>query len=111
VKQALGPQAELSVTYFEPADNRSLLVRLQNIVKTRQIEAEDYEAALQTVTAMRAVDPHEYRLLLDQGVLCARLDMAPVAIAALEAYIEKAPSDRDRHEAAMLLQQLKQALG
>lgn len=110
VKQALGPKAELSASYYEPAENRALLVRLQNIVKTRQIEAEDYEAALQTVTAMRAVDPDEYRLLLDQGVLCARLELIEVAIFALEAYIEKAPRDSDRHEAATLLQQLKQML-
>jgi regulator of sirC expression with transglutaminase-like and TPR domain len=111
VKRALGPKAELSATYYEPAENRALLVRLQNIIKTRQIEAEDYEGALQTVTAMRAVDPGEYRLLLDQGVLCARLDMVEVAIVALESYIEKAPQNRDRHEAATLLQQLKQTLG
>ena len=109
VKRALGPKAELSVSYYEPVSNRSVLVRLQNIIKTRQIEAEDYEGALQSVMAMRAVDPEEYRLLLDQGILCARLNATKEAVVALEQYIERAPASRnqDRHEAAMLLQQLK----
>ena len=112
VKRALGPKAELSVSYYGPATNRAILIRLQNIVKTRQIEAEDYEGALQSVLAMRAIDREEYRLLLDQGVLCARLGITAEAVAALEQYIERAPASRsrDRHEAAMLLQQLKTLL-
>lgn len=109
VKRALGKKAELSASYYEPVSRRAVLIRLQNIVKTRQIVAEDYEGALRSVLAMRAFDPQEYRLLLDQGVLCARLDMNTQAIAALEDYIVRVPKNRsrDRHEAAALLQQLK----
>lgn len=109
VKRALGKKAELSASYYEPVSRRAVLIRLQNIVKTRQIEAEDYESALCSVLAMRAFDPGEYRLLLDQGVLCARLGIKTQAVAALEDYIVRAPKNRprDRHEAAALLQQLK----
>ena len=111
VKRERGPQAELSATYYEPSSNRAILIRLQNTIKTRQIEVEDYDGALQSVLAMRALDPEEYRLLLDQGVLYARLGTTEAAIQALEQYIERAPRDRhqDRHEAAQLLQQLKEA--
>lgn len=109
VKRALGKKAELSASYYEPVPRRAVLIRLQNIVKTRQIEAEDYEGALRSVLAMRAFDPGEYRLLLDQGVLCTRLGMRTQAVAALEDYISRIPQNRarDRHEAAALLQQLK----
>lgn len=110
VKQSLGPQAELSATYYEPAENRTILIRLQNNIKLRRIEAEDYEGALNIVEAMRAIDPAEYRLLLDAGVLYARTNRLQKAIVALEDYIAKAPGDRDRHEAALLLQQLKETL-
>lgn len=112
IKRALGAKAELSASYYEPAAGRAILIRLQNIVKTRQIEAEDYDGALQSVLAMRAIDPGEYRLLLDQGVLCARLGLTVEAVQVLEQYIERAPvsRSRDRHEAAMLLQQLKTLL-
>ncbi|MBI2233901.1 MAG: transglutaminase family protein [Micavibrio aeruginosavorus] len=110
VKQSLGPNAELSTSYYEPADNRTILVRLQNNIKLRRIEAEDYEGALSVVQAMRAIDPEEYRLLLDAGVLCARTNRLQQAIVALEGYIAKAPGDRDRHEAALLLQQIQESL-
>jgi regulator of sirC expression with transglutaminase-like and TPR domain len=110
VKQALGPAAELSASYYEAADNRTILIRLQNNIKLRRIEAEDYDGALRIVNAMRAIDPAEYRLLLDQGVLAARTNRLQEAIEALETYIAKAPGDRDRQEAAVLLRQLKDSL-
>lgn len=110
VKKSLGPNAELSTTYYEPASNRTILVRLQNNIKLRRIEAEDYEGALRTVEGMRAIDPAEYRLLLDAGVLYARTNKLQSAIETLEAYIAKAPGDRDRAEAAVLLQQLRETL-
>lgn len=110
VKQSLGPEAELSSSYYEPAGNRTILVRLQNNIKLRRIEAEDYEGALSAVQAMRAIDPEEYRLLLDAGVLCARTNRLQQAIVALEGYIARAPGDRDRHEAALLLRQIQESL-
>ena len=111
LKRALGPNAELSAQYYEPASNRAILIRLQNNIKIRQIESEDYEGALLTVEAMRALDPDEYRLLLDAGVLYARTRQLEAAIRTLESYITLAPDERDRHDAAMLLQQIRQLLG
>ncbi len=110
VKKAHGEHAELSAQYFEPASNKDILIRLQNNIKFRQIEAEDYSGALKTVELMRLVDPAEYRLLLDAGVLYARTDQPKSAIEALEGYIAVAPHDQDRHEAALLLQDLRISL-
>lgn len=110
VKKNLGEKAELLAQYFLPISNREILIRLQNTVKSRQIEMEDYEGALRTVESMRQVDPGEYRLLLDAGVLYARTNQLEAAIAALEDYIKKAPNDRDRHDAALFLQQIKDQL-
>lgn len=110
VKHALGDKAELSATYFEPAGNREILIRLQNNIKFRQIEIEDYTGALKTVEIMRLVAPSEYRLLLDAGVLYARTHQTQAAIDVLEDYIKQAPYDRDRHEAALLLRQLKESI-
>lgn len=110
VKKTLGPGAELSADYYEAADNRTILIRLQNNIKLRRIEAEDYEGALRTVEAMRAIAPDEYRLWLDAGVLCARTGRLQDAIIALESYIARAPGDRDRREAAMLLDQIRETL-
>jgi regulator of sirC expression with transglutaminase-like and TPR domain len=106
-KKYVGPQAELSATYYEPLSGPATLVRLQNIVKLRQIEIEDYQAALDTVRAMRRIDPGEYRLLLDEGVLCDRTGRRNEAEEALEDYLRRAPNDADRREAAALLRQIK----
>jgi len=110
VKKALGPEAELSATYYNPASNRAILIRLQNNIKIRQIEGEDYAGALNTVEVMRVIDPDEFRLKLDAGVLYARTGEPQAAIEALEAYIAIAPSAEDRFEAAALLQHIRQTL-
>ncbi len=107
VKQALGRNAELSADYFVPCSNRDILVRLQNNIKLRQIEAEDYAGALETVQGMQAFDPEEYRLCLDAGVLYARNQQPSAAIENLEHYIKCAPSERDRREALLLLEQVR----
>lgn len=110
LKAVLGPAAELSADYYNPAPSRDILIRLQNNRKIRLIEAEEYEAALDVVMALRLFAPGEYRLLLDEGVLCARTDRNQAAIRALEAYITAAPAAEDRHDAALLLDEIKRGL-
>ncbi|MCB1537879.1 MAG: tetratricopeptide repeat protein [Rhodospirillales bacterium] len=107
LKSALGPQAELSASYYEPASRRDTLIRLENNIKLRQIEAEDYQSALATVELMKRIAPDEYRLDLDAGVLLSRLERPAGAIAALERYIDRVPNPADRRDAALLLQQLR----
>lgn len=110
LKEALGEQAELSADYFEPVGNRHILIGIQNNIKFRKISVEDYQGALEIVETMRLIDPNEYRLLLDAGVLHAKLDEPKAAIEVLEGYIEKAPYNRDRHEAEALLYELRRSL-
>lgn len=107
LKKIAGPNAELSANYYDPATNRDILIRLQNNLKLRQIEAEDYVSALKTVEAMQMIHPREYRLLFDAGILYARTNQPKAAIESLEQYIEKAPSAQDRHDAQMILQTLR----
>ncbi len=110
VKNALGEDAELSADYYDPMGNRELLMWLQNIIKFYRIEMEDYEGALRIVQGLQMVDPEEYRLLLDAGVLYARSNQPRKAIDALESYIEKAPDKGDRADAALLLQHIKDSI-
>ncbi|MGQ0526909.1 MAG: SirB1 family protein [Alphaproteobacteria bacterium] len=110
LKKVKGQGAELSADYFEPASSRSILLRLQNNIKYRQIEAEDYVNALKTVERMRLVDSGEYRLLLDAGVLYARTGQPMAAAAILEDYIARIPQGRDRQEAERLLRDIRQTL-
>jgi len=110
IKKILGPKAELSSDYYEPTTNRDILIRLQNNIKLRLIEREDYKAALHVIENMQIVAPDEFRLELDAGVLYAKTEQPQAAIKHLQRYIDQAPHDRDRHEAAMLLQQIRDTL-
>ncbi len=110
VKDVFGEHAELSADYYEGVGKRDILIILQNHVKLRQIELEDYDGALESVELMQLVDPHEFRLLLDAGVLYARSNQPFKAIDALEEYIKKAPIGGAQQEASLLLQEIKDSL-
>lgn len=110
LKTLVGSTAELSSSYYEASTKRELLIRLQNNIKLRQIEDEDYAQAVKTVERMRAIDPDEYRLLFDAGVLYARTNQILAAVESLEKYIQRTPSDADKQEALMLLQQIRENL-
>lgn len=107
LKTLVGPQAELSSTYYNGASRRDLLIRMQNNIKLRQIEGEDYIGALKTIDVMRLLDPDEYRLLFDAGVLYARTNQALAAEKMLESYIQKAPENEDKQDAYILLDHIR----
>lgn len=110
LKRALGETAELSSSFYQEASNREILLRLQNNIKYRQIETEHYEDALKTVTTMRSFAPHEYRLLLDDGVLKARLDKTEEAIQSIRDYLDVVTDPRDKYDAQVLLRTLEDRL-
>lgn len=110
VKKALGDHAELTSGYHNPMSNRAILIRLQNNIKTRLIDMEDYGGALKTVETMRLFAPDEYRLLLDAGVLCARTGKPERAIEFLEGYMNQTPDARDRSDIAVFIRQIRETM-
>ena len=106
VKDKLGEAAELSSDFLEGMNIRGCLIYLCNALKSRRIEMGEYEQALAMIERMRLMEPMEYRLLLDAGVLYARLRHSEKARVCLEDYIENAPSPYDRYEARVLLNEL-----
>lgn len=107
LKSIAGKKAELSHNFYDCVNNREILLRLENNLKKRLIDGEDYGHAIIVAEAIEAFSPLEYRTYLDKGVLYAKLGQNQQAIIALEAYIEKAPSAKERHDAKILLQQIK----
>lgn len=107
VKKALGANAELASSYFEPMNNRDILIRLQNNIKSRQIEMAAYDDALETVRQMRLIYPQEFRLLLDEGVLLSKTDQPVAAMDSLENYIAKVTNPKDKRDAEILLDHIK----
>lgn len=106
LKSVAGKGAELSHNYYNPVGTRDVLIRLQNNLKKRLIEAEDYAQAIQVIETMEAVAPDEPRTLFDKGVLYARIGRKQQAIDALEAYAEKTPSAREKQQARQLIAQI-----
>ncbi|PCK00577.1 MAG: hypothetical protein COA45_02025 [Zetaproteobacteria bacterium] len=106
VKNALGEQAELSTDYYDGLGAREIVIHLCNHLKHRRIAMGDYCNALNMVLRMRMIVPDEYRLLLDAGVLCARLNRSKDAVEYLNEYITQAPDVYDRQEAELLLDEL-----
>jgi regulator of sirC expression with transglutaminase-like and TPR domain len=107
LKAVVGDKAELSHDYYNPSSNRGMLIRLQNNIKNRLIEGEDYAQALLVIDTMEALAPDEYRLLFDKAVLYLKLGQNPQAAHALERYIEKCPDPRERRQASDLLGQIR----
>lgn len=107
LKSIAGQKAELSHQFYLPVANRDMLLRLENNLKKRLIEQEEYAQAVIVVEAMEALAPEEYRTLFDKGVLYAKLGQKGQAVQALEDYIGRAPDARDRQQAQGILQQIR----
>jgi regulator of sirC expression with transglutaminase-like and TPR domain len=107
LKSIAGKGAELSHNYYAAVSNRDMLIRLQNNLKKRLIEMEEYAQAVIVLEAMEALAPDEYRSLFDKGVLYAKLGQSAQAETALLRYIEKAPSQLEKQQARAVLQQIK----
>ncbi len=110
LKSIVGQKAELSHNYYNAVSNREILVRLENNLKKRLIEGEDYGQAILAAEAIGAFSPDEYRIYLDKGVLHAKLGQNQQAVTALEAYIAKTPHAKEKQHANLLLQQIKSSL-
>lgn len=110
LKRTMGSQAELSSVYYEPCSNRDILMRLQNNIKLRMIDDEQYQEALDVVETMRLIAPDDYRLDLDSAVLLARLERPKAAVTAIMRYIEGVPDPREKVEAQAFLRELESSL-
>lgn len=106
LKSIVGKGAELSHSYYETVSRRDILIRLENNLKKRLIETEEYAQAVIVVEAMEALAPEEYRTLFDKGILYAKLGQTQQAATALERYIEMTPLVHEKQQASIILQQI-----
>lgn len=110
LKATTGTGSELQTEHYTPVSDRDVLLRLQNNLKARLIQAEHYERAVKVAETMLMLAPDLAELWREAGLLHARLGNMRSATAALEQVILRAPDDMARHQAAALLQQLRSKL-
>lgn len=106
LKKAKGPNAELSADYYQPCGNRDVLFRLQNNIKLRLIEMEEYAEALKSVELMQMLDKEEPRLMFDAGVLYMKIGKPRQAVDVLRQYMSKTPNQADKADAQRLIDEI-----
>ncbi len=110
LKAMAGQEIELAPEHYAPVADCDVLLRLQNNVKSRLLQAGRNERAVRVVETMLLLAPDRAELWQEAGLLHAQLGNIRAAIQALEAFIIRAPEGAARHQAAALLQQLKSKL-
>jgi len=110
LKATAGTDRELQTEHYTPVSDRDVLLRLQNNLKARLIQAEHYERAVVVAETMLMLAPDLAELWREVGLLHARLGNIRSAAAALEQVILRSPDGTTRHQAAALLQQLRTKL-
>ena len=110
LKAMAGQEVELSPEHYAPVPDRDVLLRLQNNLKSRLIQAGRHERAVRVLDTMLLLAPDLPELWQEAGLLNARIGNMRAAVEALEQFIIRAAEGAARHQAAALLQQLKAKL-
>ncbi len=105
-----GAEAELRPEYYDAVGDREILLRLQNNIKRRAIDADRPERAVEVIERMLLFAPGEVALWREAGVCHARIGSLAAASEALERFIAGCDNEEDRHETATLLQRLRTRL-
>jgi regulator of sirC expression with transglutaminase-like and TPR domain len=107
LKSTIGADSELLPEHYAPVSDRDVLLRLQNNLKARLMQAQRWERALGVVESMLLLAPDQAELWREAGAVQARLGNLRAAVGSFEAFIARAPDGAARHQAAALVQQLK----
>jgi regulator of sirC expression with transglutaminase-like and TPR domain len=113
LRQVLGNEAELQPQHFDPVSDRDVLLRLENNIRLRLAQREDWEGAARSMERMLAIAPDRPALLFEAGQLNARLDKRRAAIAAFQRFLDlqgEGGDPRLRQQATALLQELRRGL-
>ncbi|MGH7125771.1 MAG: SirB1 family protein [Stellaceae bacterium] len=110
LKSVAGAERELSAVDYAVAPDREVLLRLQNNMKLRLLEAGRQEAALAVIESMLAMASDRPELWREQGTVCASLGNLGAAIRSLEASMERERDSTRRFATAALLRDLKTRL-
>jgi regulator of sirC expression with transglutaminase-like and TPR domain len=110
LKAATGRESELLPEHYAAISDRDVLLRLQNNLKARFLQAQDTRRALMVLETMLMLASDLTELWYESGMLHRHLGNMRAAAAALEQYVARAADGRARHQAAAILQQLRTQL-
>ncbi len=102
--------AELEAAHYKPVSNREVLMRLQNNVKTRRMELNEVDGALEAVASMQVLDPDNATLWREAGVMHMRLGRIKHAVESFEGFVARAPEGPDRRKIGQVVEELRERL-
>jgi regulator of sirC expression with transglutaminase-like and TPR domain len=105
-----GDAAELQPSFYEPASKREVLMRLQNNIKTRAIQAGDLGRAAKILRRMVLFAPTYASLWRELSLVEAKRGNLRDAHTAAEDYLARCTTEAQQHDAAHLLQSFKTRL-
>jgi regulator of sirC expression with transglutaminase-like and TPR domain len=113
LQRVLGPDVELAPEHFDAVPDRDVLLRLENNVRLRLANREDWVGAARALERMLAIAPDKPELLFEAGQVNARLDKRRAAIDAFERFLasDAAKAEPELGKRARdLLQELRRGL-
>lgn len=110
LKLNTGLEAELSPHHYDAVSDRDILIRLQNNIKTRNIQNGRLEQAMDTVQGMLLFAPEIAALWHEAGALDLRLGNFLAAIENFERFIALCDQEEARHQAASIVQSIRARL-
>jgi regulator of sirC expression with transglutaminase-like and TPR domain len=91
LKRVEGEQAELRPGLLQPMSTRRVLLRLQNNIMTRRLEAGDLRGGLRCTEDMLLIAPDQAELWRQAGVMNQRLDQVAAARDCYQRFLELVP--------------------
>jgi regulator of sirC expression with transglutaminase-like and TPR domain len=110
LKQAQGAKAELRPDMLSAVTSRDILLRLQNNIRLRRLQADDFMGALACAEDMLRFAPGEAYLWRETAVMNQRLDRVSAALRCYERFLVLVPEGEAALRARMAMEELRARL-
>lgn len=110
LKELHGDDAELEAAFHAPVGNRDILVRLQNNLKVRAVNAGDLPRAIEVLETMVRIAPKRPELWWEKALLHYQVGGVKTAIATLESFLDAAAPGVHHPQMEDLLRQLRSTM-
>lgn len=110
ILKRFGEDGPVKPEFYQVASNREVLMRLENNIKSRAMQARDFPRAAAIIRRMLLFAPGYASLWRELCLIETTAGNLRGAVAAAEEYARRAKNLGQRHDAATLLQRLKKSL-
>ncbi len=107
LKRVEGDRAELRPGLLQPMSTRDVLLRLQNNIKARRLDAGDLQGALTSVEDMLRIAPDHAALWREAGLMHQRLDHIGAALRCYERFLVLVPEGDTAQRARAAIEELR----